>query len=73
MSPYRIVIDRGLCSGFGACAEIAPDLVEVGPDGIATARVRTSDDPRAHDVAASCPMAAIEIIDESADVLARPR
>jgi ferredoxin len=60
---YRIVIDRNLCSGFGACADIAPDLVELGPDGIAAARVGTSDDPRMLDVAGACPMAAIAIFD----------
>ena len=26
---YRIVIDRSLCSGFGACAELAPDIFEL--------------------------------------------
>jgi ferredoxin len=73
VSPYRIVIDRSVCSGFGTCAEIAPDLVEVGPDGIASARVGVSDDPRVHELVASCPMAAIEIVDESSDILSRPR
>ena len=24
---YRIEIDRSLCSGFGACAELAPDVI----------------------------------------------
>jgi ferredoxin len=60
---YRIVIDRSLCSGFGACADLAPDLVELGPDGIAAARVGRSDDPRVLGLAATCPMAAIAIID----------
>jgi ferredoxin len=60
---YRIVIDRSLCSGFGACADLAPDLVELGPDGIAVARVGTSEDPRVLDVAGECPMAAIAIFD----------
>ena len=26
---YRIVIDRSLCSGFGACAELAPEIFEL--------------------------------------------
>jgi ferredoxin len=63
MPAYRIVIERGLCSGFGACADLAPDLVELGPDGVAAARVGESDDPRVLEIAASCPMAAIAIID----------
>ena len=29
---YRIEIDRSLCSGFGACAELAPDLFELELD-----------------------------------------
>ena len=28
---YRIQIDRSLCSGFGACAELAPNVIELGP------------------------------------------
>ena len=60
---YRIVIDGSLCSGFGTCAELAPDQFEVGPDGIATARVGESDDPNVLEAAAQCPMAAIAIYD----------
>ena len=30
---YRIVIDRSLCSGFGACAELAPDIFELDDGG----------------------------------------
>jgi ferredoxin len=63
MTTYRIVIDRSLCSGFGTCAEMAPDLFEVGPDGIAATRAGTSDDPAVLDAAASCPMGAIAVFD----------
>jgi ferredoxin len=63
MTTYQIVIDRGMCSGFGACADLAPDLVEITGDGIAQARVGSSDDERVLDVAASCPMGAISIFD----------
>ena len=63
---YRIVIDQSLCSGFGSCAELAPDVFEVGAGGIAAARVGESDDPRAVDAAASCPMGAIRVIEEEA-------
>jgi ferredoxin len=58
---YRIVIDRSLCSGFGACAELAPSLVELDDSGTARARVGETDDPAAHDAAAACPMAAIAV------------
>jgi len=60
---YKIVIDRSLCSGFGSCADLAPDLFEVGPDGVAAARVGESDDEAVLDAAASCPMAAISVFD----------
>ena len=61
-----IVIDRSLCSGFGSCAELAPHLFQVDGEGIASLRVGTSDDPSAHDAAASCPMGAITVIEERA-------
>ena len=58
---YRIVIDRSLCSGFGACADLAPHLVELGPDGRAAARVGETDDPAALELVATCPMSAIAV------------
>jgi ferredoxin len=64
MSTHRIVIDGSLCSGFGTCAELAPDLFDIGPDGIAATRQGTTDDPAVHDVAAACPMGAISVVDE---------
>ena len=30
---YRIQIDRSLCSGFGACAELAPEVIELDASG----------------------------------------
>ena len=64
MSTYRIVIEGGLCSGFGTCAEMAPELFDIGPDGIAASRQGTTDDPAVLDVAAACPMGAISVVDE---------
>ena len=63
---YRIQIDRSLCSGFGACAELAPDVLAVGPDGLATARTGLSADPAVVRAAEACPMAAISITEEEA-------
>ena len=63
---YRVVIDQSLCSGFGSCAELAPDVFEVGAGGIASVRVGESDDPRVADAEASCPMGAIRVIEEQA-------
>jgi ferredoxin len=63
---YRIEIDRSLCSGFGACAELAPDTFQLDAAGTATARAGESDDPAVLDAAAACPMAAITILEVQA-------
>ncbi len=58
---YQIVIDQSLCSGFGVCAELAPDVIEVGADGIASLRVGSSADPKVLEAANACPMGAISV------------
>jgi ferredoxin len=63
---YRIVIDRSLCSGFGACAELAPDVFEVDDGGLVSLRVGSSGDPTVLDAAAACPMGAIAVVEEDA-------
>jgi ferredoxin len=63
---YRIVIDRSLCSGFGACAELAPEAFEVDDGGLVSLRVGTSDDPAVLEAAAACPMAAISVVEAAA-------
>ena len=63
---FRIVIDRSLCSGFGACAELAPDIFEVDREGLVSLRIGTSADPAVVDAAALCPMAAISVVEEDA-------
>jgi ferredoxin len=61
---YRIMIDRSLCSGFGSCAESAPEVFEVDDGGLVSLLVGTSNDPAVLDAAASCPMAAITVVEE---------
>lgn len=63
---YTIVIDRSLCSGFGSCAEMAPDVFEVDGEGLVSLRVGTSADASVLEAAASCPMAAISVFEEEA-------
>lgn len=63
MKRYSVEIDRSLCSGFGSCTELAPELFELGPDGIAALRVGESDDPAALAAADACPMGAITVIE----------
>jgi ferredoxin len=61
MSAYRIVIDRTLCSGFGACAEHAPELIQLDSSGLAALRVGETDDESILDAADACPMGAIAV------------
>ena len=63
---YKIVIDRALCSGFGACADLAPEIFDVDDGGLVSLRVGRSDDPLVLEAAAACPMGAIEIVEEKA-------
>jgi len=63
---YRIVIDRSLCSGFGACAELAPDTFEVDEGGLVELRVGSTADPAVLEAANACPMAAISVIEVEA-------
>ena len=63
---YLIVIDRSLCSGFGTCAELAPDIFELDPAGVASLRIGDTDDPAAQNAAFDCPMAAISVLEEKA-------
>ncbi len=63
---YKIVIDRSLCSGFGACAELAPDVFDVDDGGLVSVRTGTSGDPAVLEAAAACPMGAIQILEEEA-------
>jgi ferredoxin len=60
---YRIVIDGSLCSGFGDCADLAPDVFELDKHGKATVRLGTSEDERVLDAAAACPMGAIQVVE----------
>lgn len=63
---YRIVIDQSLCSGFGDCADLAPDVFELEREGRAFLRVAESDDPAVLDAAAACPMGAISVVEVQA-------
>ena len=56
---YRIVIDRSLCSGYGLCVDLAPDLFDLDEEGVAKTRGGITDDERAVAAAETCPMAAI--------------
>ena len=61
---YRIEIDRSLCSGYGSCIDVAPGLFELGPDGVAVARVDVTEASEVLEAASACPMAAITVFEE---------
>jgi ferredoxin len=62
---YRIEIDRSLCSGFGSCAPLAPRSIRLAGDGLAETEEGETDDDAVVEAAASCPMGAILVWDES--------
>jgi ferredoxin len=64
---YRIEIDRSLCSGYGTCIDLAPDLFELSDDLIAVARVAETDAEAAVEAAGACPMGAIRLVEIQAD------
>ncbi|MCW2959783.1 MAG: hypothetical protein JWM90_170 [Thermoleophilia bacterium] len=57
---WRIDLDLALCSGMGDCARLAPEVFELGPDGLAHVRSGVTDDPAALDAVRACPMAALQ-------------
>ena len=63
---YKIEIDRSLCSGFGTCADLAPQIFELDAGGTASVRRGQSDDPAVLEAASGCPMAAITVRQEEA-------
>lgn len=56
---YRISIDRSLCSGYGICESLAPEVFELGPDGVAILRKGLSEDEAVREACDACPMGAI--------------
>jgi ferredoxin len=64
---YRIEIDRSLCSAYGTCIDLAPELIELDDDLVAVARVEETDAPAALVAAQSCPMGAITLVETRAE------
>jgi ferredoxin len=48
---HRIEIDRSLCSAYGTCIDLAPDLIELDDDLVAVALVAETDAPAALEAA----------------------
>ncbi len=62
---FQIIIDRSICNGYGACADIAPADFAIGDDGIAVASQNASDPDAAREAQRQCPMGAITVLDEA--------
>jgi len=59
----KVVVDKDLCIGCGACASIEPDVFEIEDDGLACAiKDEINDDVKM--AADSCPTDAIKIEEE---------
>jgi ferredoxin len=58
---YRVTIDRSLCNGYGVCEALAPDVFELGEDGLAVLRTGVSENEAVREACESCPMGAIAI------------
>lgn len=61
MTTYVIEIDRPLCSGFGACVEAAPHLIQLDELGKARLLVEETRTDAALEAASRCPMGAISV------------
>jgi len=60
---YTIVVERELCSGFGACVAEDPESFALDAGGVAVARVLHTTRAQALAAARACPMGAIRVLD----------
>jgi ferredoxin len=66
--PYLIKIDRSLCTGYGECVGIAPEVFRLGDDNISVVvDADAADDETVLDAARACPVDAITVFDEFED------
>jgi ferredoxin len=65
---YQIRINRSLCSGYGECVGIAPEVFMLGHDRISVVLdADAADDEAVLDAARACPVDAITLIDQYHD------
>lgn len=62
---YTILLNQSLCSGMGDCARLAPDVFDIGADGLAVVMSGSTDDPAVLDAVRACPMAALSAFREA--------
>ena len=59
MGAYRVLIDRSICAGYGACVDLASGVFELDARGEGSMRAGDTDDSAVPDAADACPMGAI--------------
>jgi ferredoxin len=59
----RLEVDRERCVGSGTCEMLAPDVFEVGDDGIVVVLRPEADDGAVHDAVQQCPTQALSQVD----------
>lgn len=62
----KIVVDREKCTGLGMCESVAPDVFEVGDDGVLvlhSATVPEGREDEMRDAVESCPTEALSLED----------
>lgn len=59
-------VDTNTCTGCGVCADLAPDVFEMGDDNLSKVKVDVvpaDSEDKVRDAAAQCPVTCIEIED----------
>jgi ferredoxin len=61
----RVLVDRERCVGSGTCEALAPDLFEVGDDGVVELLRpdQGGDESAARDAVSACPTGALSLDD----------
>jgi ferredoxin len=60
----RVLVDRSRCLGTGGCEAVAPDVFEVGDDGVVRVlvdQVAADDDEAVRDAVDACPTMALTL------------
>ncbi|MHB8572323.1 MAG: ferredoxin [Candidatus Dormibacteria bacterium] len=62
--PLRVIVDRRLCTGNGACLRAAPGVFELDPEGKALVRnAGAAPEELVREAARACPTGAIILLD----------
>jgi ferredoxin len=65
--PDRIIVDRSRCSGYGICAQEAPDVFELGDDGLVNLRTEYVPEGQEEAVQAAvtgCPKFVLDLVED---------